>query len=669
MATDHDILRDATERWANDVSADQHNRTWADEDFKFYSAHGEQWPLEWRRQRKIDGKPILEVPQLRRFVNQVVNDARLNPPGITVRPMDDGADPKTAEMLTGLIRNIEAVSQAEIAYIRALEHAVIGGMGHFVVRAEYSDDDGWEQDIRIRPVYSPDAVVWDAGARHPLRIDADHVFVTDLIPTKQFREDYPDAPASDWGTPGISWWRAGDFIRVAEYWWKKPVTRKLLLLASGETIDADKIGKDGLAWYREQGLIVRERRVESFKICCVKMTGSGLLSDVTEWAGRHFPVVPVIGHEVQVGDRMVRSGLVRDARDVQVLINVHTSGLAESIAMSTKAKWLVTLDQIAEHKPTWETAHLNNHAYLPYTPDPTGAPPPSRIQPPGPDPALIAQLGLATQDLQHVMGIYPANLGQQENSKSGKHLLIRQKEGDIGTFAFIDNLARAVEHAGRILIDLIPHYYDTARKVRVLGEDGASDLVQVNGMSPTGQPVHDLSRGKYDVVARSGPSFSTKREEARESMLALMQAIPQAASTFADLYVKANDWPMAEEIAKRLRLPLVAQGIAEPEPDDPPPAPQPPSPEQMIAQAEIMKAQTAAQKAQADERISALEAQLKMLAAVIQRDKLRLDAAEAMQQGVKIDHDMRNDDLRLQLDAANKMVAAMRPSGGTGAPN
>src|SRR3546814_8566363 len=180
-------------------------------------------------------------------------------------------------------------------------------------------------------------------------------------------------------------------------------------------------------------------------------------------------------------------------------------------------------------------------------------------------PAAHMQLMQASVDaLNNATGIHPASLGQDSGEKSGKAILARERQGDVGTFVYIDNLAIAIAYAGRQLVDLIPRIYDGERIVRVLGEDDTEELIRVNALDPmTGKIKHDLARGKYDVVVQSGPSYSTKRQESAEAMLQFMQTMPQAAELVMDLLVKNFDWPGAEELADRFRKVAVAQGIVE----------------------------------------------------------------------------------------------------------
>jgi hypothetical protein len=171
-----------------------------------------------------------------------------------------------------------------------------------------------------------------------------------------------------------------------------------------------------------------------------------------------------------------------------------------------------------------------------------------------------------------VIGMFDASLGARSNETSGKAIIARQMEADNATFHFIDNLSRAIRHAGRVLIDLIPQVYSVPRVIRVLGEDGESEMKAVNQpvqeqeRDPLTEEVreitriYDLTAGRYDLTVSAGPSFASLRQEAASQMIELIRAYPQAAPVIGDLLVKNLDWPGAEEIAERMRK---AAGLGE----------------------------------------------------------------------------------------------------------
>jgi hypothetical protein len=138
--------------------------------------------------------------------------------------------------------------------------------------------------------------------------------------------------------------------------------------------------------------------------------------------------------------------------------------------------------------------------------------------------------------------------------------MARQREGDVSTFHFIDNLSRAIKYAGKVLIDLIPAVYDKPRMVRVLGEDGTPEVVGVNQQQPDefGQ-VYELGRGKYDLVVEAGPSFSTKREEMSNFLIEFMRTSPAAGPLIMDMVAKNMDFPESDKIARRFQAMLPPQ--------------------------------------------------------------------------------------------------------------
>jgi hypothetical protein len=160
--------------------------------------------------------------------------------------------------------------------------------------------------------------------------------------------------------------------------------------------------------------------------------------------------------------------------------------------------------------------------------------------------------------MKAIMGMYDASLGARSNETSGKAIMARQREGDVSTFHYIDNLSRAIRHAGRILIDLIPKVYAAPRMVRILGAGGEANMAAINqpisGSLGAGslEKIYDLSVGRYDLTVSAGPSFTSRREEAASQMIELIRAYPPAAPLIGDLLAKNLDWPGADEVAKRL---------------------------------------------------------------------------------------------------------------------
>ena len=529
------------------------------EDYEF-ARLGNQWPEEIEREREQNARPCHTINRLPTFINQVVNDVRQNTPAIRCLPADDRADVETAEILDGLIRQIQTHSDADNAYDTALDWAASAGMGFFRVNVEYAADDVFEKEIRVDRIANPFTVLPDPNGMSADGSDWKSCFVTEWVAHDDFRERYPDAEAVDWKqlnrVEGPSW-ADEKHVLLAEWWVREEVRSKLYLLSDGQVVmqddyDAVKDALDDL-----EIVPVQERDTVSHKVTQYIMNGQEILEE-NAWAGKYIPIVPVYGAEVLSDGKRQFLGLTHFAKDPQRQINYWRSASTELVALAPKAPWVGKAGSFDEDD-RWATANTVNHATLEYT----GDAPPQR-QPFAGVPAGALQEALnANDDLKAVLGMYDASLGAQGNETSGVAIGKRVMEGDTSTFHFVDNLNRAIRYAGRIIVDLIPKVYTRPQIIRIVGEDDEPTDVPINqpvdaqnNVVPEGTPearIYDLTAGKYDVIVKAGPSFTTKRQEAATQMTEMLRTFPQAAPIIGDLVAKNLDWPGADEIAKRLK--------------------------------------------------------------------------------------------------------------------
>lgn len=640
-AGEADFLRLMVERYDAAIDLERENRQNALEDLKFVT--GDQWPEQVVQDRQEDHRPILTVNRMPQFVRQVVGDIRVNKPAIRVHPVDDKADPKMAKVLAGIIRHIEYSSQAENAYTSAASAAAACGQGFFRICTDWAGDDTFDQEIQIKPINNPLAVVYDPASIKYDRSDARYCFVIDEMSHADFEAQFPDHVISDFESAQesdyVHGWITDDKVKVVEYWCKKYTTRKLGLTATGDTLDLTEVDEDMLDGIE----IVRRRDAEVCTVECYLASGSAILEGPTQWPGARIPIVPVWGEEYWVGEKCVRTSVIRFSKDSQRMYNYHMSAAVESVSLAPKAPWVVTIDQVKGLERFWNNANTKNLPYLLYNPDPQAGGPPQRQQPPAMPSAMLQLAAISQDDMKATTGIYDAGLGARSNETSGAAIRARQQEGDISTYSFIDNLHRSIECAGRILVDLIPKIYDGARAVRILGEDNDEKVVQVNqmqqGEAPDGAVFqylqNDLSVGKYDVTVETGPSFSTRRAEAADSMMTFINAVPQAAAAAGDLIAENMDWPGAEKIAERLRRIAVMNGIAEPREGDAPPAPNPEAEaKKMEMQADMMERAAEMRKTEAEVNQIKLENAQKALELAMQNNSMQQLIAGAVQKAL-----------------------------------
>jgi hypothetical protein len=570
------------------------------------------WDPDAWQQRTDESRPALIVNQCPQFVRQVTGDIRQMRPAIKVMPVDDQASKElAAKELPSLIRYVERRSDAAGIYFAASDQAVGGGIGHWMVTHEYASQRTFQQELRIVPVADGIAVVWDPDSVLLDRSDADFVFVPWDMSSRAFKKKYKGknaAPFSASESAAFHSWASDDHVRVALYFRKRKCTMMLAVMPDGKVYDVTDDDTQAQALLA-QGAKLKER--EGHKVFRLVVSAHEILEEAEEWPGPDLPVVPMIGEEIIVGRQVTRRGVVRVLRDVQRIYNYAISTQTEIVALQPKAPFIGTRKQFEKYQEQWETANSRNWPYLEYTPD-GQAPPPQRAQPPAASPGLDDLMGSTQNAMNSATGIYPPSLGQKSNEVSGKAIMARQREGDTGTYVYIDAFGRAVQRTGQIIINMAPKIYDTARRLQIAGEDGKPDELNINQAAlggPDGnQPItlNDLTVGAYEVAIEMGPSFSTKREEAREGMNELMRALgPESAQMFLDLFVKAQDFPLADKIAERARM-LLPPNIRDKEdaesgkPPEPPAPPPPPTPEQIQQQKDEQAAMLDRQEAEAN---------------------------------------------------------------------
>lgn len=552
MAEDKELLEEIKERFkeAEDASSDFRSQFKRDMRFRY----GEQWDDADMRKRKERGRPCLVFNRINSTIRQITNDQRQNSPSPDVVPVDDVGDPKTAEVIQGMIRYILNASNSKSAFSTAFEHSTTGGVGFFRVLTEYENDNTFDQEIKIKRVINPLSVYFDPHSTEIDGSDAEWAFVTDEMSKEKFKRLYGDsklASTESWNVDENPLLLTDNTVRIAEYFYSKYSPKTLLMLSNGQSVLEDELDLDALM---AQGLSVVEGRtrkvnIKSIKWC--KTNGTEILES-TDWAGLWIPVVPVYGEEYWLDGKLHHRGMVSDARDPQMAFNALSSAEIEAIALAPKAPWRVTLKNIEGLKQVWDRSN-ENLPYLPFNPDPSGHVP-ERVMAEANISAITQASMQMADNLKSATGIFDAGLGAQSNETSGVAIARRTMQGQTANYHFQDHLNASLSHCGRILVGLIPKVYDAQRAVRILGNSEEIQTATVNANDPTtGGMIYDLSAGKYDVRIQSGPSYLTKRQEAAASMMEVSKTNPQFTQAAGDLLIKAMDWPHAQEIAERVK--------------------------------------------------------------------------------------------------------------------
>lgn len=585
---DAKLLERIRKRMSLCVKKESANRKAALEDRKFKA--GDQWPADVAAQRNTDHRPCLTINQMPTFVNQVTNDQRQNRPAINFSPDGSKASKEAAKVFKGMVRKIERDCAADIAYDTAFDDAVTSGFGYWRYLTEWESPDSFYQVIVIKRIRNPFTVYLDPYHQEPDGSDSRYGFVTERIPREEFDEEFPDADPVPFmeGGAGESYkdWIGKDDLRVAEYFEIEHEKKMLVRLDNGHVGWKDDLNDIVKQKIRAKSVrIVEEREAEQPKVMYYKVTAKEVL-ERREWLGLWIPIVKVIGNEIDVEGDVKISGIIRNAKDAQRMINYGETQYVEAVQLAPKAPWLVEEGQIEGYEQKWKNLNRVPYPYIEYKATSIAgrpAPPPQRQPFAGVPQGIQQGVENMKQNMMATTGIrFDATKQERLNDESGVAVRELRRASDLGSLHYVDNLMRSLRHGGRILMDLIPKIYDDKRIVTILRDDDGEEQIQLDphapeahaevpqGQDKTAMKTVNLKLGKYAVTVTTGPSFATRRIEAAESMMNFAKAMPQSAQLIADLIAKYQDWEGAEEMAARLAKAVPANLLTADQKDVPP---------------------------------------------------------------------------------------------------
>lgn len=650
--TNDDILDEARIRFTKIQEDDRENRDNQRSDTEFVYVKGKQWTDEVRSKRSGWDEPCLEFDQLKQFVNQVVNDERQNKPAILVHAAGDGASKEVAEIEQGLIRAIEYDSNAEAAYDTGFQSAVIGGRGWWRVLTEYEKPVGgrpsFDQKIVIKPIPDSLTVYASLDYEQPDASDRGFLFVIEKVQKEDFEKRWPKADPVSFDELEGNWKEGEDVIVVADYYRRVCTFRTLVAMSDGA------VGyKDEMPPPPEGVIEVRSREVEVWTVEWYKITGDQII-DTIECPGDVIPVIQTTGDDIIIDGKRIYQGLVCKARDAQAMYNYGMTQQAIHLSLTPKAPWVAPQEAIEDYQEIWKNANTKNYSVLPYKhKDRDGQPieRPTRTQPSTPDAGWINWCGTMTQVMRSTIGMYENSLGMKGTEVSGKAIMARERQGDVGTFHYVDNQHRAIALTGRVIQSWIPVYYDSERIAHIVGRDGQRKAVTLNQNAPDPQDptqmvvLNDVTMGSYTTVIEEGPGYATKRQETAEKLMSMVNSFPQLMEVAGDLVMKSLDVADADIIAERFRFalpPQIQQALA---------AEQQGAKADPVMTQKLMQAQQ--QMEQMKQGLQQLQQENQQLKSGVQVDMAKIQAKEqADQREFQLKQQAHSDDIKFSRDKA-----------------
>lgn len=604
----------------------------------------DQWDMNIRQAREQVNKATMEFNQITSIVRGILGEFRNNSPSLTVRGIGKDIPQQAIDIREGLIRNIEYESDADIAYQIAGRHGLECGWGSARVVAEYEDENSVLQVLRIKPIMDFQSAFWDPTATDANKLDGDYCGVYTLMSMEKFKKFYGKKcpnPESVSGLTGNYYirWNTRDTVLVAEMYYKDYYDKKIIQLSDGRTFDADE-AKEILDMQQEYldanpdaellGFkpleIAVEREVRDYKIKHIKFVQNKILEEA-DYPGRLLPIPYIEGDSTIIDGEVIPIPYIQDAIDTQKLINYIGSEIAYGILRSRKETIIATSDMIEGHEDDWLNPQ-RVQGWLEYNWD-DKAGKPEFIKPPAFSADFLLAYQNASQDLMKILGRFEESRGEETNAISGKAINARQRAANKPVNLYDDNNQRGIKTIGKILLDMMPHIYDTERTVMVRGRDNKSRAVEINkqvGFNPLPnmdvkpQIENDMTSGKFDIEIRVDGSYDAQQAQAMDIMIRLATINPKIADLIPDLMAEVSGLENTPQLIERLKT-LVPPDILAKEEGLPPPPPPPPPPVDPMIEIENKRLMLQAQK---DEK----DAEIKERQLVINEQKVILDGSK-----------------------------------------
>ena len=617
--------------------------------------YDEQWDagmMKWRKDR-----PKLQLNVLPQYVARMTGTARQTKHSIHVIQKAGltgeeaalrGERIPTHELMGGIIRDIEARSDALQHYYMAFQHAVEGGFGWLRIRIATAYDDPFSPEIWIEYVKNRWSVLMDPHYQKPDMSDSRWGMIEHRMRAGDFRARWPhvsqngslSAHFSGLQSEYGNYWyneEAGG-VMVLEYFWREPARRKAMKLRSKIDDELLVVWEDEVEYILDELIhkktgefeVEREEEFDSYRMMTTRATGGMILEDPEPFPGSSVPIIPVVGRQIDMDGKTYFVSVPRYAADPQRMVNYWASAATERVARSPGTQWLASDDHIADYEDEWADDQILQKSVLIYTAI-EGMEGPKRYDSSAVPQGELALVQLGMQLVQESIGLHDAWLGKNTNDESGVAIARRQNAGDAASFDYIDNLGNSIQRTGEICCEVAPAVYSEEKVQRLKMRDGNGKIAKLNVVEEdeeTGIRVilNNLSLSRFKVQVTVGPSFITQRQEVVAFLTEIGKNLPESMRFTLDLLVKYMDVAGGEEIVQRLRW-LVPRHMLSKEEQElvPPPEPTPAEQvEMMKAQAEQADSQSVAQVAQINLQIAQTkleEANVKLREAIINAEQ------------------------------------------------
>lgn len=538
----------------------------------FINERNGQW--ESNIYSRFDGRPRYTFDETNPIINDVMGTYDNNDLDIKVVATGSESSRETAEVYEGMIRNIENISFAQSIYRDAIKVMIGTGFSAWRVDHDYRDEDTFQQDLLIRPIFDPKNHVWlDSNHKLQSGADSEYGWIFTAYTKEQYEKFWPKGSCTSMPIHEefnyYTYNEGPDIVVVGEYFYKKYKKRKLALMSNGMVVVMDDDFErvlDELA--TERGVTLVSERDRDYPIVMHQfMDGDDWLSDAKETVFSYIPIIPLYGNYHVSNNKRFYWGVTEKLMDAQRVLNYSGSREVEEGALAPRDKVWMTKDQAesAEVKKTLRTINTNNDPIQLYDFQ-ENHPAPMVVSFAQPAQRFIDTKQGAKDFIDRTSGTYDAARGEAPSGRSGEAIELLQFRSDAPKGHWFKSAEIALQHTYEILNKAIPKVYVDKQSVNLILQDGTNKEAVIYDTvldRDSGKEVKvlDLAKGVYSVSCSFGPSMKSRREKTFDTITGMAQVDESIMQIGGDVLLNSVSAPGMDDIAFRKRRQMLQAGL------------------------------------------------------------------------------------------------------------
>lgn len=558
----------------------------AAEDFAFMQ--GKQWEDADLTKMREAGRPAITINRIRPVINLLCGYASQNETEPDFLPRSE-EDDRISRVAKGITKYCLDRANYQRNKGKCFRDKIICGLANYWVSYEfdYTKLDGTIQIERVSPF---DAFI-DPECKKDDLSDAQYVGRYSWEGTAKLKQVYPDKSdeidtlrhkyddtEQEAGiietVDGEALWYNNSYnkIRVVQYWYKEYGKKHVFMTKEGLVDEENPLFAVLMAIGK------KPTSIPDTKIRYATFADDVLLEEgESPYKHGKFPLVREYCYYTGelAEDELEPAGVVRDIKDAQRELNKNRSQRMHVVNQQSLGVKFWT-GQMDEHVKR----DIKNNSTKP------GA---NIMLPPGVTfqdgtPAMDSNINLsleqqASNDFYSISGITPESLSGSVGAMSGKAIDLRQSVTTVQTADIFAQTKEAELQIVKLLWGeknapgLIPQFYNQEKAMRILGDDGKKEFVQIQPelgqpmqeqviTDPFGQPkldeegnpikqvLYDLSCFDFDIVISTSQASATAR---KANLYQLLEAKKSGVDIPMDIILDFMDFPEKEAVKKRIQ--------------------------------------------------------------------------------------------------------------------